>query len=842
MQTAYEIRVATDSNTLIWGNKNVWNSGKVYSEQSLYVVYHGPALFSNKKYWWQLRIWDNHGRTSKWSATAYWHMGLLKIQDWKAAWIEAPVHEEGAIRPAHLFQKTFMATKKVVLATAYITAHGVYEATLNNKRCGDVYLAPGWTTYKKRLQYQAYDISDIVRKGSNELTVSVGSGWYRTSLSWSPQRSADTPRLGLLAQLHIQYEDGSKVVIATDETWKWTSNGPIRNSEIYDGEVYDAQLQWPGSKTRSWAFVKVVPYQLDNLVATESEGVKKGDVLPTVAIIKTPKGETVLDFGQNLVGWAQLRLKGDKGDTVNVFHAEVLDRNGNFYTENLRGARQQNQYILDGISRVYEPHFTFQGFRYIKLEGYRGVVRKEDVTAVALYSATRQTGTFSCSNSLVNRLQQNIEWSQKGNFLDIPTDCPQRDERLGWTGDAQVFARTAGFNRNVYAFFSKWLKDLSAEQLPTGAVPAVVPNVFGNYVAGSSGWGDVATFLPWDMYQLYGDQKILETQYASMKAWVGYIEKQSTDNLWQSGFHFGDWLYFRSADDWENETATTNKYLIAQCFWARSTQLMIHAATVLGKQDDVAHYNTQLQKIKTAFIREYISPNGRFVSSTQTAYLLALQFDLLPEAQRKSVAKKLADDVVARNYHLSTGFLGTPYLCHVLSRFGYNSIAYKLLLQETYPSWLYPVKMGATTIWERWDGIKTDGTFQGFMMNSFNHYSYGAVGDWMYRTVAGIDLLEPGYKKIKLQPQPDTSLQSASATFESPYGEIRCGWKRQGQTIVVNATVPPNTTAEIRLPAALSGIKNNDVLKKRLDPDGTTVLTLGSGSYEIAYPEKARRN
>jgi alpha-L-rhamnosidase len=405
----------------------------------------------------------------------------------------------------------------------------------------------------------------------------------------------------------------------------------------------------------------------------------------------------------------------------------VLDKAGNFYTDNLRSAKQQNTYILKGEGEeTYEPHFTFQGFRYIKVDGFPGELKPENVSAVALYSDMPVTGTFTSSHPLLNQLQHNIQWGQKGNFLDVPTDCPQRDERLGWTGDAQVFARTAAFNMNVHPFFSKWLKDVAADQAPNGSVPFVVPTVMDQGAGGSAGWADAATIIPWTMYLAYGDKKVLEEQYPSMKAWVGYMEKNSTADLWNKGFHFGDWLFYRPSDDNDGRAAVTDKYLIAQAFFAHSTQLMINTAKVLGKPDDVALYTRLLDRIKAAFLKEYVTPNGRLVSSTQTAYVLALQFDMLPEALRKGAAEKLVQNIRSYGTHLTTGFLGTPYLCHVLSRYGYTDVAYDLLLQETYPSWLYPVKMGATTIWERWDGQKPDSTFQTPGMNSFNHYAYGA--------------------------------------------------------------------------------------------------------------------
>jgi alpha-L-rhamnosidase len=552
----------------------------------------------------------------------------------------------------------------------------------------------------------------------------------------------------------------------------------------------------------------------------------------------------VIDFGQNLVGWVVVKAAGKTGDTIDITHAEVLDKFGNFYTDNLRAAKAEGRYILDGRrEEEFEPHFTFYGFRYVRVKGYPGPLKPENFHAVALYSDMEPTGTFSSSNPLINQLQHNIQWGQKGNFLDVPTDCPQRDERLGWTGDAQVFSRTAAFNMNVDNFFSKWLKDVAADQEPDGSVPFVIPNVLGHGAGGSTGWADVCTIIPWNMYLAYGDRRILEAQYPAMKAWVEYMHGKSKNDLWNTGFHFGDWLFYRPFDDNDGRSAVTDKYLIAQCFYAHSTQLLINAATVLGKNNDVTTYKELLDRIKTAFLKEYVTPNGRLVSGTQTAYVLALNFDMLPESAREQAAERLVDNVRSYDNHLTTGFLGTPYLCHVLSRFGYDSVAYALLLQDSYPSWLYPVRMGATTIWERWDGIRPDSTFEVPSMNSFNHYSYGAIGDWMYRVMAGIDTYSdaPGYKHIRIQPHPGGGFDSAKASLQTYYGLVSSSWKTSGSHLTMDVTIPANTSATIYVPAsdeasakesdrALGG-RNDLSIKGR---EGKyLVVEVGSGSYHF---------
>nr|MBA2563508.1 family 78 glycoside hydrolase catalytic domain [Chitinophagaceae bacterium] len=621
----------------------------------------------------------------------------------------------------------------------------------------------------------------------------------------------------------------------------------IRSSEIYNGELYDAREDKNGWATASyndqhWTGVVTEDFPKTHLISTYNEPIKKHEVFKPVKIFRTPKGEQVVDFGQNLVGFVQLNVKGKKGDKIVLSHAEVLDKAGNFYIDNLRAAKQLNTYILNGNEEeAYEPHFTFQGFRYVKVEGFPGELKPENLKAIALYSDMKPTGNFSTSHALINQLQHNIQWGQKGNFLDVPTDCPQRDERLGWTGDAQVFARTAAYNMQVNNFFAKWMKDVAADQLPNGSVPFVIPNVLGPSSAGSTGWADAATIIPWNMYMAYGDKKILEDQYPGMKAWVGYMEQQSKNDLWNTGFHFGDWLFYRPDDDNDGRAAITDKYLIAQCFFAHSTQLMINTAQVLGKQEDVTKYTALLQKVKDAFLKEYVTPNGRLVSGSQTAYVLALNFDMLPENLRASSAERLVQNIKDYNTHLTTGFLGTPYLCHVLTRFGYTDVAYKLLMNETYPSWLYPVKMGATTIWERWDGQKPDSSFQTPGMNSFNHYAYGAIGDWMYRAVAGIQEIEPGYKKIKIMPHVGGDLTHVAADLQTYYGTVSSHWKVNDGEIELNVTVPPNTNAIVYVPAKetenikesgklLSTVKGAKVTGKQA---GYVTVEIGSGKYQF---------
>ena len=851
MQVAYEIKVTNNKST-------AWSSGRVITDKSVQVSYGGMPLQSDKKYNWQVRVWDNQGNVSAWSEPASFQMALLNPDDWKAKWIEAGFTEDSVNRPAQYFRKQFPVGKKIVSATACITSHGMYEALINGMRVGDAYLTPGWTSYNKRLQYQVYDVTSLLNNGNNAVGVILGNGWYRGYLAWDDNKNIYGKKLALLFQLNITYSDGTTATINSDESWK-SSTGAIRYTEIYHGETIDAREEKNGWSTinyneTGWSGVTVQHYSNENLLATYNEPVKKHETFKPVKIFTTPAGEKVIDFGQNLVGWVTMKVKGTTGSKITIQHAEVLDRKGNFYIENLRAAKATSTYILKGSSNnlpgagdegkeIFEPHFTFFGFRYIKLTGYPGELKPEDFTAVALYSDMKQTGSFTSSHALINQLQHNIQWGQRGNFLDVPTDCPQRDERLGWSGDAQVFSRTASFNFGVNNFFAKWLKDIAADQYPSGSVPFVIPNVLGPNSGGSTGWADVATIIPWNMYLAYGDKKILEDQYSSMKAWVGYMEKNSKDNLWNTGFHFGDWLFYRPFDDNDGRSAVTDKYLIAQCFFSHSVQLLINTAKVLNKKEDEERYTGLLQKLKEAFSKEYMTSTGRLVSGTQTAYVLALNFDMLPESLRQQSAEKLVENIKSYGTHLTTGFLGTPYLCHVLTRFGYADLAYQLLLQESYPSWLYPVKMGATTIWERWNGIRPDSTFEPASMNSFNHYAYGAIGDWMYREVTGLDTDEdaPGYKKINIKPHIGKGLTYAAATLQTYYGTLSSGWRIENEKLMLDVEIPANTTATVYIPAKNSSsvFESDKMLSTIRDiqvtgiKNGYMVAKIGSGKYHF---------
>jgi alpha-L-rhamnosidase len=848
-QKAYQIQAAADSGGLRDGRDLIWDSGKVVSDRSIHVTYGGPACVSGDRVYWRIRVWDQKDRASGWSVPSFWEMGLLGEADWKARWIQTAMEEDVTQSgPCPLFRKEFTLKGKVKSARAYITSLGLYEAGLNGERIGDQLFTPGWTSYKKRLQYQTYDITDQLKTGVNAIGVTLGDGWYRGCLGWGGKRNFYGDRLALLLQIHVTYENGSEETINTDGSWK-SSTGPVLMSDIYNGETYDARLEkagWTesGYNDQGWNGVTVIWHSKAILAAPPGPPVKRIEEIQPVKILKTPGGDTVFDMGQNMVGRVRLSVKGPAGTVVTLRHAEVLDSSGNFYTENLRSAKQTVRYILKGGGReIYEPRFTFQGFRYVAVDGYPGEPDLQALTGIVIHSDMTPTGTFTCSDEMINQLQHNILWGQKGNFLDVPTDCPQRDERMGWTGDAQVFARTACFNFDAASFYTKWLKDMAADQYEDGSLPHVVPDVLGG--SGSAAWADAGVLVPWTVYLCYGDRRILEAQYSSMKGWVEYIRSQAGESrLWNTGSHYGDWLAYNT-DRSDYPGATTDKDLIATAYFAHSTGVFIKAARVLGNQEDAREYAALLEEIRTAFQNEFVTPNGRIASNTQTAYTLALAFDLLPESLRPHSAARLAEDV--RKFgHITTGFVGTYLICHVLARFGYLDEAYLLLNRKEYPSWLYPITQGATTIWERWDGRRPDGSFQNPGMNSFNHYAYGAIGEWLYHVVAGLrpDETGPGYKHIVFHPHPGGKLRFARAGLHSMYGPVEAAWTIKDGRMVYRITVPPNTQASIRLPRAREEqvLESGKALSEsggilRVEQNADFLLVrVGSGRYEWTFP------
>ncbi|MGM7722691.1 family 78 glycoside hydrolase catalytic domain [Metabacillus sp. Hm71] len=859
LQQAYRLQVFLSKDEL---ENTFWDTGKIDSEQSIHIEYNGPKLTSRTRYYYRVKIWDNFGQESDWSELAWWETALLQSSEWQAKWITPnPDELDPLMEQVFLLRKQFELKEGVESARIYATSAGLYELSLNGKRVGDELLTPGWTSYDHRLQYQTYDVTEQLLQGTNALGIALADGWYKGDLTWLDKRHIYGDRRAALLQLHVRYEDGTEEMIGTNSTWK-ASTGPILMSEIYHGEVYDARLEKSGWDSAyyddtNWKGVVIYNLPMDHLVAQENWPSRVTEQIYPVSIIVTPAGDTVLDMGQNMVGRIRLKVTAPKGTRIVLQHAEVLDKEGNIYFGNLRKAKQTVEYITKGEgSEEYAPYFTFQGFRYVKVEGYPNQEKGlplENFIGEVIHSDMEPTGEFECSNQMVNQLQQNIVWGQRGNFVDVPTDCPQRDERLGWTGDAQVFIRTALFNYQGGPFFTKWLRDLKADQRSNGSVPFVVPNALKDYVSSmwgdetytSSAWGDAATVCPWTLYLCYGDRRILSEQYESMKAWVEFIRSQGENEyLWDTGFHFGDWLALDAEED--SYFGATPVHLVATAYYALSTRILRDIAAVLEKNEDFTDYSELLVGIIAKFNQTFISADNHMIAQTQTANILPLMFDLVGGDVRKQIAHDLNELIVKNDYHLTTGFVGTPYLCIALSENGYHDTAVKLLLQETYPSWLYSIKKGATTIWEHWDGIKEDGSFWSDDMNSFNHYAYGAIGDWMYRFVAGLDLDEakPAYKHIRIHPR----INGGEMTFvrvkhNSMYGQIVSAWSLSDENITIEVNVPANTKATIILPfAQLKSVKESGVLLPDVEgvsnvnqiEEGVS-LEAGSGTYRFVY-------
>jgi alpha-L-rhamnosidase len=860
-QSAYQVLAADTQEDLDTDRGTLWDTGKVASDRSINVVYEGEGLGSRVRCYWKVRVWNGEDDPSPYSEPAYWETGLLHGSDWTGSWIglgeaaddeghDPPSGEElddpllRGLTPSPYLRKSFELEGAVRRARLYATARGVYEMYLNGRRVGDHVLAPGWTDYDKRIQYQTYDVTGMLTTGENVIAGILGEGWYAGFFGFDPKRRGAHygPRPQLLAQLEVEYESGATHVVASDGSWR-SSTGPILFSDLLMGESYDARREipgWnaPGFDDAGWRPVSIGELGGARLVAQPDEGVKITEKVGAKTITEPKSGVYVFDMGQNMVGWVRLHVRGETGTTVRMRFAEALNPDGTIYTTNLRFARATDSYVLKGENEeIYEPHFTFHGFRYVEVAGYPGEPSPDAVVGCIVHSDTPPAGSFECSNPMVNKLQENIVWGQRGNFLSIPTDCPQRDERLGWTGDAQIFVRTASFNKDVAAFFGKWMVDLEDAQSPEGAFPDVAPllPMSLNLSRGAPAWGDAGIIVPWTVYRTYGDTRIVERHYGAMARWMNYLHEANPDLLRKRklGNNYGDWLSpFGDA---------TPRDLLATSYWAYDARLMAEMAQAIGRSEDAKGYEELFEDIKEAFNRTYVGSGGRIKGDTQTCYVLALHMDLLPDALRAPAAEHLVRTIEERGWHLATGFVGVGYLCPVLTEAGYPDVAYRLLENETYPSWGYTIKNGATTIWERWDGWTEENGFQSPNMNSFNHYSLGSVGEWLYRYVAGIDLGEPGYRHIIIRPRPGGGMASARGEYDSIHGRIVSDWEVAGNRIRMNVTIPANTTATVYVPLVNEAeitegsrpVEQAEGVEFLRMDQSEAVFAVGSGNYEF---------
>lgn len=811
--------------TVSAGENVVWDTGTMQTEQTILHRYGGKRLKARTEYTVTVQAEDCFGeRTEK---TATFETGLFPKRGGVTTRFITHAFEEEIVCP--VLGKRFSCAGKIKRARLYASALGMYDLHLNGKRVGDVYFTPYWTSYAHTLEYQTYDVTELLR-GENTLEMTLADGWYKGDLTWKRKKNVYGDRLAGWAELYLEYENGAFEKIVTDESWH-SSQSNVLFSSLYDGETIDCR-----PCAREQRSVRFYDHNTAILTAQINEPVRKKERLRVRKVSVSPRGQTILDFGQNLTGWVECDVCGKTGKKLTLRFAEVLDKYGNLYTENLRTAKATDTFLLKNGKNHCEPRFTFHGFRYCEVEGL-DEIDPEWFEAVALYSDMERTGTFVCSDDDMNKLYSNQLWSNRGNYLDLPTDCPQRDERLGWTADAMIYCRTASTNFHTYLMFRKWLRDLACEQSDEYGVPHIVPNPLEKSDAAAAAWSDAAVFIPWILYQVYGDRRVLQEQYASMCGWVDYIARHAqSDGLWKSNFQFGDWLGL-DQDEFSDRTGATDKYFIANAFYLQSLRIVCDTAFLLGKKGDGAKYTRLYKRVLKAVRAEYFTATGRMVTETQTAYVLALQFGIVPERLRDTVFAALAADVRARG-HFMTGFLGTPFIAFVLTDYGRQDLTDLILRREKYPSWIYPIRNGATTMWERWNSRLENGEFNPGDMNSFNHCAYGAIAEWFYRRLVGIDALEAGYRKIKIKPvysrgfddysrgTPTASderrpvrldgIDYVKGTVVCPYGAITC--ETDYENHILRAEIPVGATAEITL------------------PDGA-FYRVGSGKYEFSFGE-----
>ncbi len=901
-QTAYQILAASRSGLLKPGQADLWDSGKVESAETMQIAYRGRPLGSRQRTYWKVRVWDAAAKPSSWSDTATWTMGLLRPDEWQASYISyrdsSPVHKDKNslfLPAARQYRKEFGAERTIARATIYATALGIYELHLNGRRVGDALFAPGWTDYRQRAYYRTYDVTDLVRKGPNALGAWVADGWYSGYIGFGLLTGIGTERIGrysygktpaFMAQLEIEFKDGSRKVVATDSSWKVTGNGPLQEADFLMGEFYDARKEmagWasPGFDESSWEpairaedngrsaatfyewqnpepgqkmEIKGRPVDLgftrpEKLEAFPGVPVRPVQEIKAIAITCPTNGAYIFNLGQNFAGVIRLKAKGPAGTTVRLRYGEMLHPDGRLMTENLRKARATDHYVLRGDPKgeTFTPRFTFHGFQYVEVTGLRAKPRLEDVTGIVLQSDTPLTSDFECSDPVVNKLFKNIVWTQRANFLDLPTDCPQRDERFGWTGDAQIYARAATYNADVAAFYTKWLRELMESQRPSGAFPGYAPYPFQHGLDFGTAWADAGVICPYTVYQAYGDARIIERCWEPMVKFIDWRKRTSKDFLGVAhGNNWGDWLSMGE---------TTPLDYIDTVYFAYSTKLMAEMARATGKTEKAAEYLDLYEKVKSAFNQKYVKADGSLTIDTQTAYVLAIWMQLMPESLRTAAGKVLANKIEAKssstNSGITTGFLGTRPLLTALSDTGSHDLAVRLLQSRKFPSWGFEVENGATTIWERWNSYTKEKGFggpQNAEMNSFSHYSFGAVVEWMLGHLAGIEPASPGWKRIVIRPQPPTPatnpdvkpIDYVRAHYDSIQGRISSEWRRMPNQFKLNVTIPPNTVATVYLPSRASG----QILEsgKPLNPkyirilqrqNGQAVLEVESGTYRF---------
>ena len=827
MQTEYEILVSTTTDRLEADNGDMWSSGIVKSDRSTFVPYKGKPLQSGKKYFWKVKFRDDKNGTSSWSEPASWEMALLDASNWQASWIsrtDAETREDSL--QSIMIRKDFSVDKKIKKARLYVTGLGNYVFFLNGKKVGKDILTPGWTHYPKRLQYQIYDVTDLLTEGNNVAGAMLGNAWWSGGLGWRPQgQERATYSFGpmkLLAQLEIEDESGEITTLATDDSWKW-AHSPITFNNLYDGVHYDARMEekdWstPEFDDGSWKNVAFAEKETAVLVAQQGPPIRAEQELTAISVNKVPNGNYVFDFGQNMVGWGKLKVTGKAGTEIELKFAELLHDDGTVAQENLRSAKATDIYTLKGEGEeTWEPMFTYSGFRYVEVEGFPGVPTAENLKGVVFYSSTPWTGTFESSNSLINQLMKNTSWGIRGNLHSVPTDCPQRDERLGWMGDAQTFAPTCYYNMDMTQFYEKWLHDITDCQDPSGYVHDVNPAIV---VSGPSkpGWGDAVIITPWVAYKFSGNERILEENYDAMKKWVEYMRRLAKDNIYiwsnpdSTFFGYADWI----------APVESPKKPISASYLYLSSKLLSEIAKVLQKTQDVEEYSKLAADVAEAYQNQYFDEQiQNYLGGTQTANLLPLGFGITPEELKPAVFDNIVKAVEKRDGHPSTGFLGTQYILPLLSDHGRHDMAYDMINLKTYPSWGYMVEKGATTIWELWnsDTERPEG------MNSRNHYALGGIGEWVYGYLAGLkpDISNPGYKQSIISPMLVSDLKWAKATEMTNYGKLSVDWKIENDQFQMEIVIPPNTESMVTIPKSPINFKSISINDIEAYADGKSI-------------------
>ena len=841
-QSAYHILVASAPEKLAKGQGDLWDSGKVASDRSTQIDYGGKPLASHQGCWWKVRVWDERGKAQAWSAPAQWSMGLLDPKEWQAAWIGrddakavVPGNGNKQYLPATCIRKDFTLRKSPQRAVLYVTSLGVIEPRLNGNRVGEDFLSPGWTDYRKRVYYRAYDVTAQVHKGPNTLGAMLGDGWFRGHLSIIGQNLYGR-ETRLLAQLHVFYADGSSDVIASDGSWL-AGFGPILASDLYAGETYDARLEvsgWdrPGFTNAAWRPVQVGASVSPLVQAAPGAPIQRTGVLQPVAITQPRPGLKVLDFGRNFSGWVRLRISAAAGTRITMRFGEMLNPDGTVYRTNLRGAAATDSYICKGSgTEVWEPHFTYHGFQYVEVEGLPVRPEPKMFTGIIVGSALPLNGAFACSDDIMTRTADNMRCTIRANLIDIPTDCPQRDERMGWMDYHEVVASTL-YEQDASSLLTKWVGDIVDARLADGGFPMIAPDV--HRFEWSPGWADSGVLIPWTMYWVYGDRRLAERYYPDIASHIDYYQQHST-NLVGPDVGLGDWL----APD-----QSTPKALVSTALFARCAQAMSVMAQTLGKTNDAARYEQLFQDIRAAFQRKFVNAEGKIGTGSQGGYVLALAYDLLHAHQARQAADHLVAAINARDGHLSTGMVTTHLLLPALSKAGRSDAAYRLLAQTTKPSWGYFLKLGATSMWERWDA-RTEKGFHPDGMNSFNHANLGTCTEWFYRTVLGIDAQAPGFQTLIIKPVPGGNLTWAKGHYDSPHGRIASAWTMKGGRLELNITIPANTTALVVLPTRdASAVRESGKPAARAkgvtflrQQGGEASFTVGSGTYSFVAPQ-----